>query len=82
MIPLWLLSGAMFPLTGAHGWIRAVMLANPLTYGVESLRWTLYPLAATNVTTLATSLLILAVACAVLFSLAWTIANRRTTLPA
>jgi ABC-2 type transport system permease protein len=82
MIPLWLLSGAIFPLEGAHGWIRAVMLANPLTYGVESLRWTLYPTTATNVTTLATSLLILGVACAVLFSLAWMIANRRTTLPA
>jgi ABC-2 type transport system permease protein len=82
MIPLWLLSGAMFPLTGAHGWIRAVMLANPLTYGVESLRWTLYPLTATNVTTLGMSLLILGIACAVLFSLAWVIANRRTTLPA
>src|SRR4029079_6598653 len=30
LIPLWLLSGALFPLTGASGWIRTLMLANPL----------------------------------------------------
>jgi ABC-2 type transport system permease protein len=82
MIPLWLLSGAVFPLESAHGWIRALMLANPLTYGVESLRWTLYPGVVTNATTLATSLTILGIASLVLFALAWAIVNRRTTLPA
>src|SRR3954466_2558549 len=43
LIPLWLLSGALFPLNSASGWIRALMLANPLTYGVEALRLLLYP---------------------------------------
>ncbi|MFI5253680.1 MAG: ABC transporter permease [Bacteroidota bacterium] len=38
LIPLWLLSGALFPPSGAAGWIRGVMLANPLTYGVEGVR--------------------------------------------
>ena len=38
LIPLWLLSGALFPLTGASGWIRFLMRINPLTYGVEALR--------------------------------------------
>src|SRR6202166_219575 len=33
LIPLWLLSGALFPLSGASGWIRALMYMNPLTYG-------------------------------------------------
>src|SRR2546423_12971160 len=42
LIPLWLLSGALFPLSGASGWIRALMLANPLTYGVEALRAALF----------------------------------------
>src|SRR5262249_37099469 len=37
LIPLWLLSGALFPMTGASGWIRWLMLGNPLTYGVEAL---------------------------------------------
>src|SRR2546426_4938858 len=43
LIPLWLLSGALFPLSGASGWIRVVMRMNPLTYGVEALRNLLYP---------------------------------------
>ena len=43
LIPLWLLSGALFPLAGASGWIRVLMYMNPLTYGVEALRALLYP---------------------------------------
>src|SRR4029077_749199 len=43
LIPLWLLSGALFPLSGASGWLRLVMRLNPLTYGVEALRALLYP---------------------------------------
>lgn len=38
LVPLWLLSGAVFPLTGAPGWLSFLMRANPLTYGVTSLR--------------------------------------------
>ncbi len=38
LIPMWILSGALFPASGAAGWIRAVMLVNPLTYGVSALR--------------------------------------------
>ncbi len=29
LIPLWLLSGALFPASGASGWLRWVMLAEP-----------------------------------------------------
>src|SRR5437762_6889666 len=43
LIPLWLLSGALFPMSRASGWLRAVMYMNPLTYGVEALRSLLYP---------------------------------------
>ncbi|MGE3274833.1 MAG: ABC transporter permease [Vicinamibacterales bacterium] len=38
LVPMWLLSGAFFPASGAAGWIRGVMAVNPLTYGVEALR--------------------------------------------
>ena len=37
-LPMWMLSSAMFPLDGAAPWLRAVMLANPMTWCVESLR--------------------------------------------
>ena len=42
LIPLWLLSGALFPLSGAPVWIRGIIRANPLTYGIAALRHILY----------------------------------------
>lgn len=40
LMPMWLLSGAIFPVPGGVlGW---VMRANPLTYGVSAFRWALY----------------------------------------
>lgn len=42
LVPMWLLSGALFPAAGAAGWIRVLMRVNPLTYGVEALRLALY----------------------------------------
>ena len=42
LIPLWLLSGAVFPASGAPGWLQWVMGVNPLTYGVAAVRWSLY----------------------------------------
>jgi ABC-2 type transport system permease protein len=37
LMPMWLLSGAFFPLAGAAGWLEVVMRANPLSYGVALL---------------------------------------------
>ena len=42
LIPMWLLSGALFPLSGASSWMRLVMIVNPLTYGMAALRQSLY----------------------------------------
>jgi ABC-2 type transport system permease protein len=42
LIPLWLLSGAVFPSEGAPTWLGWVMKANPLSYGVTALRAGLY----------------------------------------
>jgi ABC-2 type transport system permease protein len=38
LMPMWLLSGAVFPPDKAVPWVRAVMVGNPLTYGVDALR--------------------------------------------
>lgn len=38
LIPMWLLSGAVFPPDGASAWIRALMFVNPMTYGVSAIR--------------------------------------------
>jgi ABC-2 type transport system permease protein len=42
LIPLWLLSGALFPASGASDWLSNVMMVNPLSYGIASLRQALY----------------------------------------
>jgi ABC-2 type transport system permease protein len=81
LIPLWLLSGALFPLSGASGWIRVLMYLNPLTYGVEALRDLLYPGMDTKFP-LPSSIATLILFSLVMFALAFLMANRRTTRPA
>jgi ABC-2 type transport system permease protein len=77
LIPMWLLSGALFPLTGASKWIQVLMRLNPLTYGVEALRALLYPGAETNVP-LASAVATLLLFSLVMFGLAFLMVNRRS----
>ena len=42
LIPLWILSGAMFPAPAGHGWLSVLLAANPLSYAVDALRRALY----------------------------------------
>jgi ABC-2 type transport system permease protein len=42
LMPMWLLSGAFFPLTGGPTWLVWLMRLNPLTYGVSLVRHALY----------------------------------------
>lgn len=42
LMPMWFLSGALFPAHNASAPLRAVMLINPLTYGLSGLREALY----------------------------------------
>ena len=42
LMPLWLLSGAFFPVAGGPLWLTWVMRCNPLTYGMAALRRSLY----------------------------------------
>ncbi|MGA2000785.1 MAG: ABC transporter permease [Terriglobales bacterium] len=80
LIPLWLLSGALFPLTGASGWIRLLMRINPLTYGTEALRTLLFP--ASAIFSVRTCFVVLVGFSLVMFLAAFVVANRRTTKPA
>jgi ABC-2 type transport system permease protein len=41
LFPMWLCSGAFFPVAGAPAWLEAVMRVNPLTYGMAAVRWSL-----------------------------------------
>jgi ABC-2 type transport system permease protein len=75
LIPLWLLSGAVFPAAGAPKWLGWIMRANPLSYGVTALRQGLYW--HTHARS-ASALVVTTVFAAVMFALA-NLAARRTT---
>jgi ABC-2 type transport system permease protein len=81
LIPLWLLSGALFPLAGASGWMRFLMRLNPLTYGVEALRVLLYP-ESPSVLPLPASIAALSLFTIFIFGLCFFRVNRRSTKPA
>ena len=38
VMPLYFLSGAMFPMASAPRWMKTLMMADPLTYGVDAIR--------------------------------------------
>lgn len=42
LMPMWFLSGAFFPATGLPLWLKALVVANPLTYGLAAFRRVLY----------------------------------------
>ncbi len=42
LLPIWMLSGAFFPVSGVPIWLKWAMKLNPLTYGVAALRRCLY----------------------------------------
>src|SRR5689334_1551637 len=75
LIPLWLLSGSLFPLSGASGWLRALMRINPLTYGVDALRSLLYPNSPSDFS-LSASMATLLLFALFMFGIAFVVANR------
>jgi ABC-type transport system involved in multi-copper enzyme maturation permease subunit len=55
LLPLFFLSGAMFPLQGLPGWMTFLTRINPLSYGVDMLRGV--TLSGVNITGTSTSVL-------------------------
>lgn len=75
LMPLWLLSGAVFPLSSAAAWQRVPMLVNPMTYGVSAVRSSLTGTA--DGPSLATSLTATALMAGVVLAAGiWSIARR------
>ena len=60
LVPMWLLSGALFPASGASGWVQALMRVNPLTPAVDVLRAFLTGVPATNLMSAAVTLAVFA----------------------
>ncbi len=79
LMPIWLLSGAFFPVAGAAGWLGWAMHLNPLTYGMGALRRCLYfdmPTAVGAVPPLALSIVVTVAFGAVAFAGATAMARR------
>ena len=68
VFPIFLLSGAMFPVQAMPSWLKYIMYINPLTYGVDGLRGTLIGVSAFPLWLDFTVLLILCLALATLGS--------------
>jgi len=43
LFPLWMVSGALFPISGAHGWMQWLMRANPMMYALSAVKKLLQP---------------------------------------
>jgi len=41
IMPIFFLSGALFPIAGLSGWLNVVVHLNPLTYGIDGMRYAL-----------------------------------------
>lgn len=76
LVPLWMVSGSLFALGGAHGWMQWLMRANPLTYATIALHRLLGTRAEAGSPELATCLVV-AVAAAVVLWIAATLAARK-----
>jgi ABC-2 type transport system permease protein len=78
LMPMWLLSGSLFPAAGAAGWLKTIMVFNPLTYGVSAFQQVLLgPGGPLQAASLPTCLGIMALFGAAMFVLSWKAALRR-----
>jgi ABC-2 type transport system permease protein len=78
LMPMWLLSGGLFPFEGAHWTMATLMKLNPLFYGVTALRRALHPNLAIAGPSTTTCWLVMAAFAAVSLVLAVHEANRRS----
>lgn len=78
LVPMWMISGAVFPVSTAHDWIRWVMLANPLTYSTAAMTRLLSAEAGPGTPALSTGLLVTTAFGLVLLGLSAVLANRRS----
>jgi ABC-2 type transport system permease protein len=80
LMPMWFLSGALFPVQGAWRGMQIVMAVNPLTYGLAAIRRAIYWNESANATmpSLAMSFGVSVAFSIVMFVVAAAIASRRT----
>jgi ABC-2 type transport system permease protein len=85
LLPMWVLSGALFPMKTAAVALKVLMYINPLTYGLSLLRNVIYHGAdklESGLPGYSVSLVVTLAFAAVAYIFSWYLACRRTTIPA
>ena len=82
LLPMWMVSGAIFPVAKAQVWVKWVMLANPLTYSLALLRGQLTPEAAAGSPPTQVSIALTVLFGVVLLVASAKLANRKSTASA
>ena len=78
LIPMWMLSGALFPAATAPRFLRAVIAANPVSYAVTGLQRALLPSVVSEASaSMSTCLLVLAGFAAAMLAACLAVASRR-----
>jgi len=77
LVPMWMVSGSLFTMGSAHGWIKVLMTINPLTYAVAALRRLLEPNVAPGTPGMTVSLLVTAGCGTALLILSAVVAGRK-----
>ncbi len=72
IMPMFFTSGALFPISSAPGWLQVSSYFNPLTYGVDLLRWATSPSTATALPVYAEIIILLGFAAAMIAACSFT----------
>lgn len=76
LMPMWILSGAVFPIPEGVSWLRVVAFVNPVTYGVNAIRAALGSAADTPLISYGIGMAASGVFCVAMFALATMLVTR------
>ncbi len=77
IMPMFFTSGALFPLTSAPAWLRYFSYINPMTYGVDVLRWASFRDSASVLPVYIEFLILLVFAAALVIACSYTFARKK-----
>jgi ABC-2 type transport system permease protein len=77
IMPMFFTSGALFPISSAPSWLQVFSYFNPLTYGVDLLRWATSPGTATALPVYAETIILIGFAAAMIAACSYTFSIKK-----
>jgi ABC-2 type transport system permease protein len=77
IMPMFFTSGALFPVSSSPGWLQIFSYFNPLTYGVDLLRWATTPGTVTTLPAYTEAILLLGFAAAMIVACSYTFSIKK-----